>query len=161
MLQFQKLSLEESRHGKSLTLGDYKIRNGATLLLLKVGFTLNITNPQVTSIQSSTRTTTTLYYLAFLIHKVDVCFLVDCTGSMRKHIEAVKNNVQSLRDHLATEYKGCDLRFSFVRYTDYDQPESTRTTCIDFTRYFNYPIICAYSNLINNKYSSPFSLVWG
>ena len=48
---------------------------------------------------------------------------------------AVKNNVQNLRDHLATEYKGCDLRFAFVRYTDYDQPESTRTTWIDFTRY--------------------------
>ena len=75
------------------------------------------------------------YNIAFFLLKVDVCFLVDCTGSMRKHINAVKNNVQSLRDHLANEYKGCDLRFSFVRYTDYDQPESTRTTYIDFTRY--------------------------
>ena len=56
---------------------------------------------------------------------------------MRKHINAVKNNVQSLRDHLVTEYKGCDLRFSFVRYTDYGQPESTRTTYIDFTRYIS------------------------
>ena len=54
---------------------------------------------------------------------------------MSSYIEAVKNNVQSLRDHLANEYKGCDLRFSFVRYTDYDQPESTRTTWVDFTRY--------------------------
>ena len=47
MLQFQGTPLEESRHGKSLTLGDYKIRNRATLFLLKVGITLNITNPQV------------------------------------------------------------------------------------------------------------------
>ncbi|MCG8620564.1 MAG: hypothetical protein MJE68_01015 [Proteobacteria bacterium] len=47
MLQFQKVPLEESRHGKSLTLGDYNIKNGNTLFLLKVGITLNITNPQV------------------------------------------------------------------------------------------------------------------
>ena len=60
--------------------------------------------------------------------------MVDCTGSMRNHIEAVKNSVQELRDRLVVEYKGCDLRFSFVRYTDYDQPESTRTTWLNFTR---------------------------
>ena len=47
MLQFQKTPLEESRHGKPMTLGDYKIKNGTTLFLLKVGITLNITNPQV------------------------------------------------------------------------------------------------------------------
>jgi hypothetical protein len=54
---------------------------------------------------------------------------------MSGHITAVKSNVQNLRDHLANEYKGCDLRFSFVRYTDYDVFESTRTTWVDFTRY--------------------------
>ncbi len=59
--------------------------------------------------------------------------MVDCTGSMGGHIEAVKNSVQQLRDQLVEEYKGCDLRFSFVRYTDYDQPESTRTTWLNFT----------------------------
>jgi hypothetical protein len=53
MLQFQKVPLEESRHGKSLTLGDYKIKNGNTLFLLKVGITLNITNPQVHNILES------------------------------------------------------------------------------------------------------------
>ena len=47
MLQFQRVPLEESRHGKSLTLGDYNIKNRNTLFLLKVGITLNITNPQV------------------------------------------------------------------------------------------------------------------
>ena len=54
---------------------------------------------------------------------------------MGGHIEAVKSNVQNLRDHLANEYKGCDLRFAFVRYTDYDVAENTRTTWVDFTRY--------------------------
>ena len=50
MLQFQRVPLEESRHGKLLTLGDYNIKNGNTLFPLKVGITLNITNPQVHSL---------------------------------------------------------------------------------------------------------------
>ncbi len=66
--------------------------------------------------------------------QVDLCFLVDCTSSMSRSIEAVKNNVKQLRDGLDAQYKGCDLRFAFVRYTDYDQPASTRTTWIDFTK---------------------------
>ena len=64
--------------------------------------------------------------------------MVDCTGSMSSHIEAVKNSIQELRDQLVKEYKGCDLRFSFVRYTDYDQPASTRTTWLDFTKYVDF-----------------------
>lgn len=58
---------------------------------------------------------------------------MDCTGSMGSYIEAVKNNVKQLRDDLVVQYKGCDIRFAFVRYTDYDQPESSRTTFINFT----------------------------
>ncbi len=57
---------------------------------------------------------------------------------MSSHIEAVKNSIQELRDQLVKEYKGCDLRFSFVRYTDYDQPASTRTTWLDFTKYVDF-----------------------
>ena len=65
---------------------------------------------------------------------------MDCTGSMSGWIESVKNNIKNLRDQLQTQYKGCDLKFAFVRYTDYDQPESTRTTKIDFTELVNITI---------------------
>lgn len=65
--------------------------------------------------------------------QVDVCFLVDCTGSMDPYIEAVKNNIQQLRDRLEKEYESSDVVFSFVRYTDYDQSTSTRTTYLQFT----------------------------
>ena len=41
--------VEESRHGRMLTLGDNGITARDTLVLLKVGFTLNITNPKVTT----------------------------------------------------------------------------------------------------------------
>ena len=61
--------------------------------------------------------------------------MVDCTSSMSSWIESVKNNVKQIRDKLEHQYKGCDLQFSFVRYTDYDQPESTRTSWLNFTKY--------------------------
>ena len=54
---------------------------------------------------------------------------------MKKHIDAVKNCVKKVRDDLVQQFRGCDIRFAFVRYTDYDQPESTRTSCVDFTKY--------------------------
>ena len=70
----------------------------------------------------------------YAISQVDVCFLVDCTGSMRRSIEAVKNNIQQLRERLVAEYTKCDLVFAFARYTDYDQPSDTRTTYLNFTK---------------------------
>ncbi len=60
---------------------------------------------------------------------------MDCTGSMGSYIEAVKNNISNLRDRLHEEYRNCDVVFSFVRYTDFDQPDSTKTTYLPFTRY--------------------------
>ena len=59
--------------------------------------------------------------------------------SMNRHIKAVKDNIQQLRDKLEEEYKKCDVVFSFVRYTDYSgsddrRPVSTRTSYLQFTR---------------------------
>ena len=62
-----------------------------------------------------------------------MCFLVDCTGSMAGHIEAVKNCVTKLRDNLVKQHKGCDIRFAFVQYTDYDMG-SDNTSMLHFTR---------------------------
>ena len=50
------------------------------------------------------------------------------------HIDAVKNCVKKVRDDLVQQFQGCDIRFAFVRYTDYDQPASSRTSCVDFTK---------------------------
>ncbi|XP_065894435.1 alpha-protein kinase vwkA-like isoform X1 [Dysidea avara] len=103
--------LEKVRHGKAMTLKDHGIRSSSTLIVTKLGITLNVINPQV-----------------------DLCFLVDCTGSMGSHIDSVKNCVKKVRDDLVQQFQGCDIRFAFVRYTDYDQPQSSRTTHIDFTK---------------------------
>ena len=53
---------------------------------------------------------------------------------MGSWIQTVKDNIIQLRDKLEVEYQGCDLQFAFVRYTDYDQPASSRTTWINFTK---------------------------
>jgi hypothetical protein len=97
-------------HGKKTTLKENGIKHLDTLLVVHVGRSFNISNP-----------------------KVDLCFMVDCTGSMGSWIQTVKDNITTVRDQIEKEYKGCDLRFAFVRYTDYDVSADTRTTWIDFT----------------------------
>jgi hypothetical protein len=63
--------------------------------------------------------------------EVDVCFLVDCTGSMRNYIEAIKKNVKQVTIELEKKFGKSDIRFAFVRYTDYDVTNAT--TFVDFT----------------------------
>ena len=68
---------------------------------------------------------------------------------MGSHIEAVKNCVKKVRDDLVQQFQGCDIRFAFVRYTDYDQPEYNRTTHIDFTKYECFGIQQAYVCMVD------------
>ena len=62
----QRKPLDENRHGRRLTLGYYNIKTGDTLFLMKIGFSLEITNPQVggipVTIPVSMNTTMTLQY---------------------------------------------------------------------------------------------------
>lgn len=67
------------------------------------------------------------------IIKVNVCFLLDCTGSMLSWITQIKDNIVTWKMHLLDSYSNAQLRFAFVRYTDFDQPEDTRTSFLDFT----------------------------
>ena len=39
--------MAESRPGRSLTLGDYGIKKHDSLLVVKIGFVLDVSNPQV------------------------------------------------------------------------------------------------------------------
>ena len=62
----QRKPLDENRHGRQLTLGYYNIKTGDTLFLMKIGFSLEITNPQVggipVTIPVSMNTTMTVQY---------------------------------------------------------------------------------------------------
>ena len=53
-LQFQNKPLQAVRHGKQLSLRDCRIRKEETLFIHKLGFSLDITNPQVCAHSVST-----------------------------------------------------------------------------------------------------------
>ena len=46
-LRHQGRPVDESRHGKELLLRDYSIKSDSTLVVTKMGLTLNVTNPKV------------------------------------------------------------------------------------------------------------------
>ena len=75
----------------------------------------------------------TVYINSISVQQINVCFLVDCTGSMGPWITKIKDNILIWKRHLLENYQNACLRFSFVRYTDFDQPSATRTTFLDFT----------------------------
>ena len=45
----------------------------------------------------------------------------------------MKNSIKSLESKMRETYKQCTMRFAFVRYTVYDQPEESRISWLDFT----------------------------
>ena len=59
--------------------------------------------------------------------------MVDCTGSMQPWVDGVKDGISKCANQLQRCYLDCELRFAFVGYTDYDQPEDNRTKLLDFT----------------------------
>ena len=65
--------------------------------------------------------------------QVDLCFLIDCTGSMSPSISHVKETINTWTAEVAARYPEGDFRCAFVGYTDYDQPEDVRTKLLDFT----------------------------
>ena len=118
------------KNNQERVLGDFGIKSETTLVMNKLGQVIDITNPKVYIMWIFSA----LGHL-LCIMQVDVCFLVDCTGSMQPSIQTVKENIQDLYDELVAVYKKCDVLFAFVRYTDFDQPSGTRTTYLNFTQW--------------------------
>lgn len=55
----------------------------------------------------------------FLPNSVDVCFLMDCTGSMGSWIDMCKNKIEEIVDLITKTYSAStQLRLSFVGYRD-------------------------------------------
>ena len=67
--------------------------------------------------------------------QIDLCFLIDCTGSMAPFTNYVKETISTWTKEVAAKYPEGDFRCAFVGYTDYDQPEDVRTKLLDFTEY--------------------------
>lgn len=64
-------------------------------------------------------------------NKVQVCFVMDCTGSMGEWIGAAKSQVISIADTIAAEAGAMTVEFSFVCYRDFSENENIVST--DFT----------------------------
>ena len=67
--------------------------------------------------------------------EVSMCFLVDCTGSMQRQIDSVRDGIEQIVDEAKTIHRSLVLRVAFVGYRDpLDQPETDESTIIDFTQ---------------------------
>ena len=51
--------------------------------------------------------------------KVDICFLLDCTGSMASYINQAKTVIHDVVNRLKLKFKDFELRCSFVGYRDH------------------------------------------
>mmetsp|Transcript_2430 Transcript_2430/g.5202 ORF Transcript_2430/g.5202 Transcript_2430/m.5202 type:complete len:1015 (-) Transcript_2430:195-3239(-) len=51
--------------------------------------------------------------------RLNVCFVVDCTGSMGSHIRAVRSQIQLIVHELAARLPSMQLQLSFVGYRDH------------------------------------------
>jgi hypothetical protein len=63
--------------------------------------------------------------------KVDLCFMIDCTGSMKPYIDKVKSTLNNIVNKLKLKFSSFELRLSFVGYRDHFDQEN-RVTYLKF-----------------------------
>jgi len=51
--------------------------------------------------------------------KVDICFMLDCTGSMGSYINEAKTVIHRIIDNLKSKFQNFELRAAFVGYRDH------------------------------------------
>lgn len=64
---------------------------------------------------------------------LDLMFIMDCTSSMSSWIKVCKKEIESIVTRITSQNKGCDVRLSFVGYTDFDQKRNGMFDILDFT----------------------------
>ncbi|CAF1040935.1 unnamed protein product [Adineta steineri] len=64
---------------------------------------------------------------------VDLCFLMDCTNSMKKYIEEVKNRIFETVQSLKSRFSHLNIRLAFVGYRDLNLPADEQFSILDFT----------------------------
>src|ERR1043165_5679654 len=52
--------------------------------------------------------------------EVDLCFVLDCTGSMKPHIDAAKDCILQVSSHVKSMNPSVKLRFGFCGYRDHE-----------------------------------------
>ncbi|CAF1506990.1 unnamed protein product, partial [Didymodactylos carnosus] len=64
---------------------------------------------------------------------VDVCFMMDCTNSMRKYIDQVKQYIFNTVDLLKVRFPQLKMRLAFIGYRDLNLPLDKQYSTLDFT----------------------------
>ncbi|CAF1629561.1 unnamed protein product [Adineta ricciae] len=64
---------------------------------------------------------------------VDVCFLIDCTSSMQKYIDEVKDRIFETIRLLKSRFPHLNIRLAFVGYRDVDLHPDKQFSVSDFT----------------------------
>lgn len=64
---------------------------------------------------------------------VDLCFMMDCTNSMKKYIDQVKNYIFTTVEMLTVHFPNLNMRLAFVGYRDLNLPQDQQYSIIDFT----------------------------
>jgi hypothetical protein len=64
--------------------------------------------------------------------QVDLCFVLDCTGSMSRYIDAAKNCIQQVVEHMEQTNPNIKLWIGFCGYRDHCD-DSDRIQILDFT----------------------------
>ncbi|CAL8464954.1 g4489 [Coccomyxa elongata] len=65
---------------------------------------------------------------------LDLCFLVDCTGSMDWCINMVKEKIEEIVEEVQGSYKDAIIRLAFVGYRDYEPPRNIASSDCAFLR---------------------------
>eukprot|EP01084_Bolivina_argentea_P130509 230379_1 len=52
------------------------------------------------------------------LKKIDIVFILDCTGSMSPYIESARDNIVAIANKIESECKNCDPSFALVLYRD-------------------------------------------
>jgi hypothetical protein len=54
-------------------------------------------------------------------HHIDLCFVVECSGSMQEYIDTTRESIRQIVAMLAESYSDFSSRLAFVGYTDFPQ----------------------------------------
>ena len=57
------------------------------------------------------------------IPNLDVCFMLDCTGSMQSYIDRAKNKIKDIIEEVKEQYPSSEIHVGIVGYRDFDNPQ--------------------------------------
>ena len=64
---------------------------------------------------------------------LDLMFIMDCTNSMSSWIKVCKQEIETIVSRITAQNNNCEVRLSFIGYTDFDQKSNGMFDVLDFT----------------------------